>query len=190
MSFDFYRYYLEERGIGIPDTIWKEFSKNIERKEYRKKDFILHEGEVENYLAFVENGVARLFSTRNEKDITIKIVFENSYLTAYDSFLKRRPSKYSIQALTDLTIWRSSYENLQKIYEIPLGNVIARKSTEALYLEKSERELSLLLDTAEERYISLFEKNRNLIKKVPLKYIAEYIGITPQALSRIRKRIF
>jgi len=58
-----------------------------------------------------------------------------------------------------------------------------------MYLRKSKRELSLLSQTAEERYLSLFSDRPKLLKQIPLKYIASYIGVTPQALSRIRKRI-
>ena len=66
---------------------------------------------------------------------------------------------------------------------------MGRKNAEQLFLIKSKRELSLLNNTAEERYLELFTERKNLIKYIPLKYIAAYIGVTPQALSRIRKRI-
>jgi hypothetical protein len=70
-----------------------------------------------------------------------------------------------------------------------IGNFLGRIAAEDLYLRKAERELSFLTETAEERYLHLIEKDKTLLQNVPLKYIASYIGITPQALSRIRKRI-
>ena len=71
-----------------------------------------------------------------------------------------------------------------------IGNLIGRIASEILYIEKSNRELSLLSKTAEERYLDLFNEQPELIQNIPLKHIASYIGITPQALSRIRKRIY
>ena len=70
-----------------------------------------------------------------------------------------------------------------------MGNKIGRHASEDLYLKKAKRELSLLNDTAEQRYLNLFTEQPHMLKHIPLKYIASYIGITPQALSRIRKRI-
>ena len=70
-----------------------------------------------------------------------------------------------------------------------VGNVIGRKAAESLFLEKAKRELALLNDSAEQRYLNLFTEQPELILQIPLKYIASYIGITPQALSRIRRRI-
>ena len=70
-----------------------------------------------------------------------------------------------------------------------IGNQIGRLACEELFLKKSKRELSLLNDTATKRYLNLMEEQPLLFQQVPLKYIASYIGITPQALSRIRKRI-
>ena len=84
----------------------------------------------------------------------------------------------------------SIYNDLQKIYdETEIGNKIGRLASEDLFLKKSKRELSLLTETAEQRYLNLFSEQLHLLKQVPLKYIASYIGITPQSLSRIRKRI-
>ena len=125
-----------------------------------------------------------------EKEITFGFCFENEFISAYDSFLTQEPSLYSIQALTDITMWSISHQDIQEIYSKSLvGNTIGRLSSERLYLIKSKREQSLLNETAEQRYLNLFTERPNLIKEIPLKYIASYIGVTAQALSRIRKRI-
>jgi len=103
--------------------------------------------------------------------------------------LTRNPSVYQIEALTQIEVWQLSYHDLQKVYnETDIGNFIGRQAGEELFLKKSKRELSFLNETAEERYLNLFTEQPNLLQKIPLKYIASYIGITPQALSRIRKR--
>ena len=82
------------------------------------------------------------------------------------------------------------YADLQEVYtKTRIGNLIGRLSSERLFLIKSKREQSLLNESAEQRYLNLFTERPNLIQKIPLKYIASYIGVTPQALSRIRKRI-
>ena len=95
-----------------------------------------------------------------------------------------------MQVIADTTLWRLSYNDLQIIYKkTEIGNLIGRITCENLFIKKAERELSLLNDTPEERYLKIFKQRPELIEKIPLKYIASYIGITPQALSRIRRRI-
>jgi len=87
-------------------------------------------------------------------------------------------------------LWQLTFEDLQEIYRATeIGNVIGRHASEDLFLKKSQRELSLLNQSAQQRYLDLFEEQPELLKNIPLKYIASYIGVTPQALSRIRKRI-
>ncbi|HET8736143.1 MAG TPA: Crp/Fnr family transcriptional regulator, partial [Pricia sp.] len=102
----------------------------------------------------------------------------------------RTPCEYQIQALTETMLWRISQKDLQRVYgQTKMGDKIGRKNAENLFLIKSQRELSLLNKTAEERYLELFSHRPELIRHIPLKFIASYIGVTPQALSRIRKRI-
>ena len=85
---------------------------------------------------------------------------------------------------------RISHSDLNDIYiNTKIGNEIGRKNAESLFLIKSSREMSLLNLNAKERYEELFLERPQLIKEIPLKYIASYIGITPQALSRIRNQI-
>ena len=86
-------------------------------------------------------------------------------------------------------MWSISYKNLQEVYNVTkIGDRIGRYTSERLYLIKSKREQSLLNETPDQRYLNLLKERPNLIQLTPLKYIASYIGVTPQALSRIRKR--
>jgi CubicO group peptidase (beta-lactamase class C family) len=79
------------------------------------------------------------------------------------------------------TIWSFSHERLQQLYKKhPTSNTLGRIATEEIFLKKAKRELSLLLDTPEQRYLKLFTEQPNVIRQIPLKYIASYIGITPQ----------
>lgn len=151
---------------------------------------ILNKGEVDNYLSFVESGAARLFFMKENKELTIRFVFQNQFLTAYDSFTQRTPSRCDIEALTDMVVWQSHYDDLQMLYKThSVGNLIGRLTVEKLYVEKLNREFSFLSETAEERYLKIMKEQPDLFQRLPLKHIASYMGITPQALSRIRKRI-
>jgi len=104
--------------------------------------------------------------------------------------LTQQPSSYQLETITDTVLWSVSFNDLQIIYtDTAIGNTIGRLASEDLFIKKSKRELSLLTESAEERYLNLFTEQPHLLQLIPLKYIASYIGITPQALSRIRKRI-
>ncbi|SMP23270.1 Crp/Fnr family transcriptional regulator [Chryseobacterium profundimaris] len=180
-----------EQKVKMSDKDWLLFSSKLIRQEFPKNNVLLKTGNPENYLSFVEEGIIRFFIPKEENDLTFAFVFSNSFVSGYDSFLTQKQSTYTIQTLTKTVLWRITYEDLQLIYEqTEIGNTIGRKAGEELFLKKSKREISLLNETAEERYLNLFTEQPHLIKNIPLKYIASYIGITPQALSRIRKRIY
>jgi len=180
-----------ERFKKIPEKDWDIFSSKLTRKEFGKKEIILRAGQIDNHLSFMEKGIVRYYIPKEETELTFEFAFANSFVNAYDSFLKRTPSIYTIETLAETTLWRLSYHDLQYIYdETEIGNRIGRYAAEELYLKKSKREKSLLNENAEERYLKLFEEQPHLIQQIPLRYVASYIGITPQALSRIRKRIY
>lgn len=183
------RTYLE-KTVAINENDWQLFSSKLMHRNFKKKDKLIALGEEENYISFIETGIARFMIPKKHKEITFGFCFENEFISAYDSFLTRTPSLYDIEALTDMSIWSISYTDLQDIYaKTAVGNTIGRLSTERLFLIKSKREQSLLNETAKQRYLNLFTERPNLIKEIPLKYIASYIGVTAQALSRIRNEI-
>jgi CRP-like cAMP-binding protein len=179
-----------EKELKMTEKDWQIYSSKLIRKELPKKHLLLKAGQTEKYLSFVENGIIRFYIPKEDNDLTFTFTFNNGFVSAYDSFLTQQPSTYNIETLTQTTIWQLSFDDLQIIYnETEIGNTIGRKSAEDLFLKKSKRELSLLIQTAEQRYLNLFTEQPHLLQFIPLKYIASYIGITPQALSRIRKRI-
>ena len=179
-----------ENIAPINNSDWQFFSSKLKELKLKKKTVLLEIGETETYLSFVSKGVVRLYIPQEENDLTFGFVFDNDFITAFDSFLTQLPSDYQIETLTDTTLWRISHRDLQEVYQkTEKGNLIGRKMAENMFLLKSKRELSLLSKTAEERYLDLFSDRPKLLQQIPLKYIASYIGVSPQALSRIRKRI-
>ncbi|WP_268849367.1 Crp/Fnr family transcriptional regulator [Flavobacterium aestivum] len=179
-----------EQTFKLTEQDWQIFSSKLTKQEFPKNHFLLKAGQVENHLSFVETGIIRIYIPKEENDLTFAFAFDNGFVSGYDSFLTQIPSTYHIETLTTTTLWQLTYKDLQAIYhETEIGNAIGRQASEDLFLKKSKRELSLLNETAEQRYLNLFTEQPKLIKQIALKHIASYIGITPQALSRIRKRI-
>lgn len=186
---EFIRSYME-RSHPLSDEDWAYFSARLTTDTFPAKQVLLRAGQVENYLSFIETGIVRFYQEREENDLTFAFAFSNGFVSAYDSFLTQSACSYATETLTPTVLYRMTYADLQDVYaHTAAGNTIGRLAGEELFLKKSRRELSLLNETAEERYLKLFTEQPQLIRHIPLKYIASYIGITPQALSRIRRRI-
>lgn len=169
---------------------WKIIASFFIKREYEKGAKLIELGETEQYLSFIEKGLVRSYIPNEEKELTFSFNFDKEFTCAYDSFLTRRPTEYEQETLTKTIVWSISYSCLQKVYaQTTTGNFWGRYAAEKLFLQKSKREISLLKNTAKERYLNLLSSQSHIIKQVPLKYIASYIGVTPQALSRIRKEI-
>jgi CRP-like cAMP-binding protein len=180
-----------QKYADLSDEDWAAVSSRFSRHEVPKKGCTLEVGQVENFISFIETGIVRYFIPKEDRnEITFELTFADDFMGAYDSFLTRQPSSYCVQALSDTVLWRLSYDDVQSLYrETRLGNLVGRLASERMYLEKARRELSFLNENAEQRYLRLLTEQPNLIQHIPLQYIASYIGVTPQALSRIRRRI-
>lgn len=158
-----------------------------------KKTIILRKGTTEDYLYFIAEGIIRFFvqkphPTEPDKEITFSFAVKNTFCSAYDSFITRDPCQYSIETIKHTVLYRIHFDDLQYLYEnTAIGNYLGRISAEQLYVKKTQREMSLLMYSAEEKYQNLLKEHPEYIHEIPLKYIASYLGITPQALSRIRK---
>lgn len=157
---------------------------------FKKKEIILKEGQVEHYVSYNISGCVALLVNYNGTEISKSFSLEGSFFSSYGSFLTREPSQLTVVALEDTLIERIDHNSLQKAYEVSFeaqrdGRLIAEK----LYIEEIKRTLSLISKNAEERYIELLQNKPELFRRIPLKYLASYIGVTPVSLSRLRNKL-
>ena len=155
------------------------------------KNHVLHkEGTVCNHLYLVERGVARTYYFKDGKDITAHFAVENGAITAIDSFIQRKKSRYNIELLEDSEIVSISHKDIEQLLKSkPKYEKIFRLFLEQIYIDLAERIEDLQFHNARERYEKLVNNSPDLLQRVSLKHIASYLGITQETLSRIRGKV-
>lgn len=176
------------RAVLLPEEEWQVFQENLTIKRFHQGDTLICEGQIENRLHFLLQGATRSFFLKEGKEFTVEFQFAGDFVTAYYSFITRKPSPITIEALTDTETVYVDYNALQNFYRrFPLGERTGRLMAEYQYVKRLEREMDLLSLTAEERYKELMAKHPNLVRDLSVKHLSSYLGIQPESLSRIRK---
>ena len=120
------------------------------------------------------------------KNNYVCLAFSEDVLMDYSSFILQLPTPTEVVTFEKSTLFRISHQNFQKVFEPKaFGEKISRKALEAAYIFKQNQQIDLLTKTAKQRYLGLVSNNKS-VNRIPLKYVASYLGITPQSLSRIR----
>jgi CRP-like cAMP-binding protein len=159
-------------------------------KKYKRGEIIIKAGEVENYVSFILEGTMRTFFIKDEKEICLEFFFEGDFTGSYASFLTQTPSTLYQDALTNISLVQISFDKLQELYqEYPKFERINRMLTEDLFMKSSDKVIELLSMSAMERYEKLIEQHPKYYQNIPQKYLASYLNITPESLSRIRKQL-
>lgn len=169
----------------------EEIATYFEEKELRKNELFLKEGQVSNEYLFLGKGFLRSYSFGIDGN-EVTTAFYSSGQPVFDvaSFFNRTPSKENIQALTDSLGWIITYENLNYIFHsIPEFREFGRTILVQGFANLKIRMLSMITETAEERYVALLQSKPEIFQYAPLKQIASYLGITDSSLSRIRKEM-
>ncbi|MBS0028020.1 Crp/Fnr family transcriptional regulator [Chitinophaga sp. 22321] len=154
-----------------------------------RNGYVLKEGKVCHESHFIESGIVRSYTYDVEgNEVTTAFYAKNTFATDLLSFFKRSPAREYIQAITDCETWYISYDDMQaSFHTIPEFREFGRLNIVNQYSILKERMLSMLQETAEQRYSHLINSSPEIFQDVPLKYIATYLGITDTSLSRIRK---
>ena len=155
----------------------------------KKKKDLLVPGDVCRSVYFITSGAVRSYHV-DEKGVEhiFQISLENSWISDLESFFSQKPSNYYIESIEATTLLRISYERLETLYaEVPKLERYFRILFQRAYLNALQRLNSTMWDTAEERYNDMVKENCTILQRVPQTYIASYLGITPESLSRIRK---
>ncbi len=155
----------------------------------RKGDFYTKSGEACDKLSFVQSGFLRSYETLEDKDIT-QWIFSKGYFTGdMPSLTLNVPSRWSIQALTDIELFTIQKSDYNKIVEtVPRWPEIEKHFLISCFRMMENRIFAHLSMSAEERYAFFYEHNKELFNQVPLQYIASMLGMTPETFSRVRKR--
>lgn len=182
------------KGIHLTPEEEEFFCNHFERQQIKKNEFTIKIGDLENHLYFIEKGILRYWTREDEgdpdKEITFWFSCSGEFANSYFSLRQGLPSLINIQALTDCIIWKLDKNSLTELYNTSLNiNKIARIVLEDALIRKINRETLLLGASSEKIYRDLIARNKVFIQNIPLKHIASYIGVTPQRLSQIRKKI-
>lgn len=158
---------------------------------YDKHTVIIQQGQVCKRLRFVVSGVYRVYRIENGKEITSYFNYEsrNPFVASFISLLTGSPSQEIVECILPGTLLSIPYENWKSLYDIsPTLNTYGRRMAEFNYVLAMERIESLQYKSATDRYDSFMKLYPALLNLIPHHYIASYIGITPESLSRIRKQ--
>jgi len=159
-------------------------------RSIKKGDFFLAEGQVCKQAGFIIKGLMRYYINHDGEDRTYEFAKENDFICNYESFIPQTASTKIIQALEDCELFQISYDDLQTFYKsIRQGERLGRLVIEQVFIETLQALSSFYTDTPEHRYEQFIKKHPDLQQRISQYHIASYVGVKPQSLSRIRKRI-
>lgn len=156
-----------------------------------KGDFMLQQNEVCRHIFFLGSGLVRMFYLDpSGNEISYRFTGVGQFFVDFQSFLTQQPSRYYWQALQDSELLLFPYAAIQQLYQrSPTWNQFGRLMAERVYLQLNERVEMLLFMNPEERYRFIVSTNPGLVNQVSLLHLSSYLGIKPESLSRIRKRM-
>jgi CRP-like cAMP-binding protein len=173
---------------AINEDDWQQCLKlwNKEKK-LKRHEYLDEPGKTEDSLYYVKSGAMRLYYPKDDEEICVGFAYPPSLICSYPSFINQQPSVYYIQALRETEVVGISREDF---YTIMLSNVSIERAwrilQEKALLGKIERETELLTFSPEQRLNRLLQRSPQLFQIIPKKYIASYLRMTPETLSRLK----
>jgi CRP-like cAMP-binding protein len=160
------------------------------RYDFPKGHTLLKQGDVARSIVFVAKGMMRRYYFKEGRDLSEHFAYEGQPLFAIESFFNQSPSRLIIETLEDAVVYRLPFEKLQRLthdnWEL---NLFYRKMLERALVIAQEKADSWRFENVSERYIRLARTHPEILKRVPQKYIASYLLMTPETLSRVRSEV-
>ena len=175
------------KNLGLSMDHFQAFYAELKVKNLKKKEHLIREGSVCNFIGFVSSGVFRSYIRNNDEEFNNDFYFEHDFVSAYTSFLTQAPTNCNIEALTDCTIHYISLEKLNKL--IAQDNAflkLGKHVSDTYFIRKCKRETSFLKHSAAERLEALSSLYPGIEQQVSQYHIASYLGVKPESLSRIK----
>jgi CRP/FNR family transcriptional regulator, anaerobic regulatory protein len=161
----------------------------LKQRRLSKKEYLLRAGHVCRNICFISNGLLRCFYLKDDQEVSAWFMKEGDVIVSVESFFYQKESYESIQAIEDCELYCIEHGQLEQIYRTyPEFNFVARVLLQKYYTLSEQRLYSLRMQRSQERYEYLVQHHPELILRVPAKFLASYLGITEETLSRIRSR--
>ena len=171
---------------GIKDY----FRKHSYSCSFRKGKLLLKAGQICEHIYFIKKGAVRGFIKEGKKDITTWITAENEVVSSISALDAREPALENMQAIENCELLALTYADFQNLYiRFPEFNIVARKVLQKYYKDAEGRAFIVRLTNAENKYRLFITRYGHLANRIPLKYIASFLGITLETLSRVRKKL-
>lgn len=174
---------LTEEELGL-------LARYFETVKLKKKSFLLSNDTICDFVAYIVSGSIRHFHIKNGDEKTCDITFENSWVTDFHSFNSGTPSIMNLQAMEETTVNLIRKDNLNQLYQdCPVYETFGRLMAERVAQRATEIAMSFSSDKPEERYLNLIHEQPEMFQRIPQKHIANFLGVSPESLSRIRSRV-
>jgi len=191
-ALNIYRQYLE-RFVVFNEAEWILFTQHLTYSTLKKKQLFAVPDKVCNQVGFIVTGSMRYFYVKDGQDITNYFSFENELVSSYKSYLTGNLGFTYIQALEDTALITFTRVAMEQMLANPMlaykMERFGRRVAEHYLCCYEDRVASFITQTPEERYLQLLNTGREILQRMPQHYIANFLGITPVSLSRIRRRI-
>lgn len=177
--------------VEMQDDEIAAFFSALDHRKLNKKELFVRENEVCTKVGFFTEGYFRFYYTDiNGNEVTSDFHFAPGFITSYTSFLTGGPSRTNVQAMEEMDVFEISKSKLYSLYS-RYHNIerLGRLMAEYVFITSETHLLMILNQTAETRYRILLDKYPGFVNRIPLQYIASYLGITQETLSRMRKSI-
>lgn len=162
---------------------------NFKTIKLKRKDYLLREGKVCDFVAFLNSGVIRHYHIKDDNEITCDITLQNNFITDFKSIIQNIPSNYNFQILKDAELFVIKKNDLFRLYKENRNiESFGRIMAEQVAQRTIDIAMSLSSERPEERVKKLIKQRPDLFQEVPQRYLANLIGISPESLSRIRTR--
>lgn len=155
--------------------------------DIKKDSPVLRGGQIADYIWYIEKGSVRIYYKKEDREITEWLALDNQFFLSITSFFSRSPSKLIIHTIEPSSLWGIHYNDFTRLANTchSIERLLRKMVTASLILSQ-ERMESIQFETALQRYQRLLQSSPGIVQRVPMQYIASFLGITKETLSRIR----
>lgn len=178
-----------KQTVPLNETELNLIDNYFEERHLKRKEFLLQDTTICNFIGFITKGCIRHFHVKEGVEKTCDISFDNTWVTDFQSFTYETVGKMNLQAMEATTLYTISKTNLYKLYQqCNKYETFGRLMAEQVAQRATEIAMSLSSEKPEERFTNLLKKQPDLFQRIPQKYIANFLGISPESLSRIDRK--